>query len=147
MNPDGKRKSLTPLLFNKDLKYFFKSSLVNIVEFSNGVEGWFLKRLEPEAEKSVPPVGKKWVAFHKHFQFAWIAFDPGRRQLNLSLKRLIVDPGSHSNWSIPLLETGLAFPARSVSINAKFQKGSGVIAGCGLKREEYFKGFPQRAGM
>jgi len=99
------------------------------VEFSNGVEGWFLKRLEPRVEKSAPPAGKKWVSFHKHFQSVWIAFDPGRRLLSLLSKMLIVDPGNHSNWSSPLLEIGLAFPARSVSINAKFQKGSGVIVG------------------
>jgi hypothetical protein len=93
------------------------------------VKGWFSGRLELKREKSVLLAGKKWASFRKPFQFVWIAFDQERRTSNLSLKMLIVAPGNHFDWRIPHREVGLESPARSVSINVKFQKKGGVIAG------------------
>jgi hypothetical protein len=74
-------------------------------------------------------VGKKWASFQKPFQSVWIAFDRERRPSNLSFKMLIIAPENHSVWLISLLEIGPDSFARSVSINVKFQKGGGVIAG------------------
>jgi hypothetical protein len=62
------------------------------------VRGWFLRRLEFEKEKSAQLAGKKGAFFPKPFRCVWIAFDQERRISTLSLKMLIVAPGSHSDW-------------------------------------------------
>jgi hypothetical protein len=52
---------------------YFKSSVINMAEFSNGVKEWFIKRRNHGREIDVVPAGNGEGSYRKPFRSVWIA--------------------------------------------------------------------------